>query len=91
MSKGCPFYGASLVFTDIPEILPMFSSSPHLLIQPGNRCALITSGHSPCYLEVHGRDPAWDGCWRNPEINGSYELPHARPPLQDADIDEDCR
>lgn len=69
----CPFYGASLVFAD--ELLPRgsnFTISPHLMVQSGNRCALITSAHSPCAMEILGYAPRWATCSRNPEVNGIY-------------------
>lgn len=35
----------------------------------GNHCALITSAHSPCWMEVgEGRAPEWTACPRNPEF-----------------------
>lgn len=78
----CPFYGASLIFLDLPtrgvsvEVFGAgdvtetrhLSLSPHLITQPGNRCALITSAHSPCAME----SPDWSLCHRNPENNWSY-------------------
>lgn len=34
-----------------------------------NQCALITSAHSPCWMEVaEQREPMWEECPRNPEF-----------------------
>ncbi len=73
----CPFYDVSIVFADeAGEPLPMFFPSPHLVTGGGsNRCALITSAHSPCVMEISGQQPRWSVCGRNPENNGSYQPP----------------
>lgn len=78
----CPFYGASLIvastrtFVDDQTLAVRFGPSPYLIVsEPSNRCALITSAHSPCVMKICGRDPQWSACNRNPEINGSYVSP----------------
>lgn len=62
---SCPFFAAGLVVED----RGMGRESFHLLpMNGGNRCALMTSGHSPCWMEVgEERRPEWDDCPRNPE------------------------
>jgi hypothetical protein len=56
---SCPFYGASIHFD-------------HLVRFPGpsgNQCALITSAHSPCWMQLEeGAMPNWTSCPRNPEF-----------------------
>lgn len=71
--NSCPFYGASLVFLSaVGEIhVRDMEPSPHLITQRGNRCALITSAHSPCAREMCGSAPEWAVCRRNPEVNGT--------------------
>lgn len=56
----CPFYGVSL--TSFGQLVRFVGS-------PNNRCALVTSAHSPCWMEVaeHG-PPNWAQCPRNPEF-----------------------
>lgn len=49
--KQCPFYGMSH---------PIMVG--HLLDSEGNQCALITSSHSPCKMEMAGQAPDWDKC-----------------------------
>jgi hypothetical protein len=59
---SCPFYGASLYFK------PGVNEGGVLFNCGGNRCALITSAHSPCWMEVgESRPPDWEACPRNPE------------------------
>ena len=59
---ACPFYGAALFVSREPE--PMAVSFPTM----GNQCALITSSHSPCWMEVaENAAPDWAECPRNPE------------------------
>lgn len=58
---SCPFYGVSLVFW--PEGAQFVRTSSAL----SNTCALITSAHSPCWMEVgEARAPDWAECPRNP-------------------------
>jgi hypothetical protein len=63
---SCPFYNAELRVED----RGMGRATNHLVTGPGlnNRCALITSVHSPCWMEVgESRPPDWAACPRNPE------------------------
>lgn len=64
--NSCPFYGASLVFLSaVGEIhVRDMEPSPHLITQRGNRCALITSAHSPCAREMCGTCVMGRGCAR---------------------------
>jgi len=70
LAVSCPFYGASLVLEDrgLGRVGPA-----HLLsFGESNRCALITSAHSPCWMEVgEQRSPDWAECLRNPEVAAS--------------------
>ena len=60
---ACPFYGAALFVSREPE--PMAVTFPTM----GNQCALITSSHSPCWMEVgENAAPNWVQCPRNPEF-----------------------
>ena len=60
---ACPFYGAALFVTREPDA--MVTSFPTM----GNQCALITSSHSPCWMEVgENAAPDWAQCPRNPEF-----------------------
>lgn len=62
---SCPFYNASIMAED----RGMGRTSLHLVQGPGpsNRCALITSAHSPCWMEIEEeRTPDWEACPRNP-------------------------
>jgi hypothetical protein len=63
---SCPFYGASLGGGG-QGLAP--SVTAHLVVLgESNRCALITSAHSPCWMEVaEVKAPEWGKCWRNPE------------------------
>ena len=59
---GCPFYSASLHFER------GVNHGGVLLNSGGNQCALITSAHSPCWMEVgESRAPDWATCPRNPQ------------------------
>lgn len=54
---GCPFYGHAFI-----------SAFGALHATGGNQCALITSSHSPCWMDVgEHRSPDWSDCPRNPE------------------------
>lgn len=56
---GCPFYGASIVSTG--HVIRFGEGG-------SNRCALVTSSHSPCWMEVgEAQPPEWAICPRNPE------------------------
>lgn len=58
---SCPFYGVSLV--------QYTTFSPIFMPAGGNRCVLITSAHSPCWMEVsENAAPDWAQCPRNPEF-----------------------
>lgn len=78
-AQGCPFYGASLVLLSLVGQIPCVGDveqSPHLIVnRSSNRCALVTSAHSPCVMKISGQEPAWAACARNPENNGSYRSP----------------
>ena len=63
---GLPVYGASLV-----HIGRLGQAGWQQLERVGvsNRCALITSAHSPCWMEVgENAAPDWAQCPRNPEF-----------------------
>jgi hypothetical protein len=62
---GCAFYGTMLVNYEGGE----WRGFRQKLIQAGSsRCALVTSGHSPCWMEVEeSRAPDWPQCPLNPE------------------------
>ena len=56
LAGGCPFYGAAIHCGLLVGI-------------GGNRCALITSARSPCWMEVaEWRPPEWAACPRNPDF-----------------------
>lgn len=60
-APSCPFYGVALHVNqhDFRVLIP----------SGGNQCALITSAHSPCWMEVaEDRAPDWAQCPRNPEF-----------------------
>lgn len=57
---ACPFYARSLVLIPSPQLI----SNPR-----SNQCALITSAHSPCRMEIEGDWPHWRVCPRNPEVS----------------------
>jgi hypothetical protein len=66
---NCPFYGRAFIPGDTIGG-PPFS----LFDQRGNRCALVTNAHAPCYLEIEGKEPDWKTCalvelvrWEEPE------------------------
>ena len=64
---ACPFYGCSL--HGLPASVPNFPRAPVLIPSSGNQCALITSAHSPCWMEVaENAAPDWAQCPRNPEF-----------------------
>jgi hypothetical protein len=64
---GCPFFARFLAF------------GIELAHNPGsNQCALITTAHSPCVMEVAHQIPSWRTCIRNPANNGSYIDPIGR-------------
>lgn len=59
---SCPFYGGALAYAG--------ERHPRLIVfqTQSNQCALITSAHSPCWMEaIEGLAPAWAECPRNPE------------------------
>lgn len=71
---SCPFYDASLFHG---QLIHMSRVQVDLT---GNRCALITSSHSPCWMEVGESRPAdWAQCPRNPEFQAVavYENLHS--------------
>jgi hypothetical protein len=52
---SCPFYGYAQIGRHDDKILfPSF----------GNQCALVTTAHAPCSMEVAGRIPDWKTCDR---------------------------
>lgn len=74
MSANCPFYGRSLVF----------GTTLHDDFGGSNRCALITSAHSPCWMEVsEQRAPDWPLCPRNPEYAAANVFVGAADPVED--------
>jgi hypothetical protein len=51
--KNCRYYGHAMYFG-------------LLMPNPGsNQCALITTAHSPCYLEIEGKPVEWSACRYN--------------------------
>jgi hypothetical protein len=52
--SNCPFYGCALALYS--------GNAPFFLPTHGNQCALITSSHAPCYMEVEGQKPEWKLC-----------------------------
>jgi hypothetical protein len=65
MKRFCPFFGRSL--NAHPGVEPV------LIATRGNSCALITTAHAPCYMQVDGAEPEWKNCDRNPVVNRTYE------------------
>lgn len=58
---SCPFFGASIHFDHLFRFTSHGAES--------NQCALITSAHSPCWMEVgEATAPDWTNCPRNPEF-----------------------
>jgi len=56
---NCPFYGHAL----FPAMTARRQDPPFLLFASGgNQCALITTAHSPCKMEVEGQEPDWSKC-----------------------------
>ncbi len=53
----CPFYGFGSAYV-----------MSALVDTEGNQCPL-KEGHSPCYMEVNGQEPNWNGCSYNSERN----------------------
>lgn len=73
---SCPFYARG-----IHELPVSTGDFPHdqrgveivLMPNPGNRCALVTTAHSPCYMEVRENlPPDWSECVRNPMFVASH-------------------
>jgi hypothetical protein len=64
---SCPFYGVSLM-----RLMP--DQAAVLVPTNGNQCALITVAHSPCAMEIAGKDVGWDRCHRNPANTGEPYL-----------------
>lgn len=63
---SCPFYGCSLVSLDRGH--GRVGPPAFVNLNAGNQCALITSAHSPCWMEVAEQSaPEWAACPRNPE------------------------
>jgi hypothetical protein len=61
----CPFYGASIHWGRLIVV----GRNVNEAYLPSNQCALITSAHSPCWMEVgESRPPDWAACPRNPEF-----------------------
>lgn len=62
---SCPFYGAAIIQLQQTD----WAFVPPNNFRAGNRCALITDAHSPCFMEVHeGLKPDWGDCPRNPKL-----------------------
>lgn len=64
---SCPFYGCALHALREGEVVVMLTN--------GNQCALMTSSHSPCRMEIQGAPHQWSECPRNPE---NSELPPSK-------------
>jgi hypothetical protein len=63
---SCLFYGRAIGWWGDSDAVFIAPEGPD---PPGNRCALITSAHSPCWMEVgEQRPPDWSECVRNPEV-----------------------
>lgn len=63
---NCPFYGRAL-WESI--------TAPFLLVDTrGNQCALITDAHSPCAMEIEGREIDWRACPRVAEVRPTEAL-----------------
>jgi hypothetical protein len=61
-APDCPFYDAEIFYD---QLIRMSRAQADLA---SNRCALITSAHSPCWMEVaENAAPDWAQCPRNPE------------------------
>jgi hypothetical protein len=58
---SCPFYAHGLLQS------PGDPRDVMLIPEDSNRCALVTSAHSPCVLEIAGAHPDWGICRRNPD------------------------
>jgi hypothetical protein len=56
----CPFFARAIHFTGGD---PFFIDNP-----TSNQCALITSAHSPCVMELAKATPNWRECHRNPAV-----------------------
>jgi hypothetical protein len=56
----CPFYAHALHFHGVAAVLIPNPQS--------NQCALITTAHSPCMMEIRSTTPDWRVCRRNPEV-----------------------
>ena len=82
----CPFYATSLVQPFIA------GAHPYLIESPGsNQCALITSAHSPCVMEVAHFPPIWAACSRNPEVNEARSATTASPALPEGQTRAESR
>ena len=67
IARACPFYGRHLVSG--ASVGGHYSTV--MVRQFGNQCALITSSHAPCAMEINGAEPRWGLCLRNPDNNGT--------------------
>ena len=57
---NCPFYGRAIFLAPPSTQRP---SPPFVLFdQRGNQCALVTTSHAPCQMEIAGETPDWKAC-----------------------------
>jgi hypothetical protein len=55
---NCPFYGRAMYQTGL-----IGGPRPILLLDTrGNQCAIVTTSHTPCSMEVNGEEPDWKAC-----------------------------
>lgn len=65
---NCPFYSFAQIGRHDDKIL--FPSY-------GNQCALVTTTHSPCSMEVAGLIPDWKTCERYDPKSQALSLPRS--------------
>lgn len=57
---NCPFYGHAIFLAPSSTQRP---SPPFILFgQRGNQCAIVTTSHAPCLMEMEGKKPDWIWC-----------------------------
>jgi hypothetical protein len=55
---NCPFYGRQMYQTGL-----IGGPRPILLIGTnGNQCAIVTTSHAPCRMEIDSEEPDWKTC-----------------------------
>jgi hypothetical protein len=76
---GCPFYGMQFYHASehVRELRMVVIPTERLVVIPthGNQCALMTETFAPCVMEVHGLQPHWKGCPRNPRFYQFLDVP----------------